>query len=108
MVDLTGAKNLLERIIRVAMADETKVLNVTELSYCIIRNGGTNGSLTSIRRQISRELKNTELFEPVAVATYRYRGQGAECSAEAVNLGSSAAWQEVQSHEQEVKTLGLQ
>ena len=104
-VDLTGAKNLAERIIRVAMADKNKVLNVTQLSHCIIRNGGSGGTLTSLRRQVSRDLKeNPELFEPVAVATYRYRGEIAEPSAEAVNLGGSAAWQEPQPHTQEVRS----
>ena len=106
-VDLSGAKNLVERIVKIALADKTKVLNLTQLSHCIMRNGGSGGSLTSVRRQVSRELKgNPGLFEPIATATYRYIGQTAQQSTGATNPGSLALWQGPRPYEQEVNPPG--
>ena len=78
-VDLTGTRNTLERIIRIAKVAEPagKALNATELSRFIIASGESTALLRNLRTNVSRTLHDyPSLFERVSSGTFRYLGNG--------------------------------
>ena len=78
-VNLTGTRNTLERIIRIAKIAEPagKALNATELSRFIIASGESTATLRNLRTNVSRTLHDyPSLFEQVSPGTFRYLGNG--------------------------------
>ena len=78
-VDLTGTRNTLERIVRIAKAAEPagRALNATELSRFIIASGESTAFLRNLRTNVSRTLHDyPSLFEQVSPGTFRYLGNG--------------------------------
>ena len=78
-VDLKGARNTLERIVRIAKVAEPagKALNATEVSRFIIASGESTATLRNLRTNVSRMLHDhPSLFEQMSPGTFRYLGNG--------------------------------
>ena len=78
-VDFEDAKNLRERLIRIAESLPGTYLNVTQICRLLIRQNQTQQTLHNARVSIGREFEsNPDLFERVEQdrATYRYLGAG--------------------------------
>ena len=78
VVDFNGARNTLERILKIGEAAEGKLLNSTTVARFLIDSEESRGKVDSVRRDVSQLLKgHPEYFEPVSTGTYRYLGRDA-------------------------------
>ena len=75
-VDLGGAQNTLERVVKIAeAAPPGKLLNTTQVARLLLRSGTSTTKLHSLRVAAQRTLEgNPDLFELVRRATYQYVG----------------------------------
>ena len=74
-----NAPNLLDRMTRIALAirDEGKLLNVTQVARYLNRAGVTLSSIQNQRTSMGKVLReHPELFEKVRLGTFRYLGNG--------------------------------
>ncbi len=77
-VDFGGARNLLQRILRIGDAAEGKLLNATMVANFLIETGQSRGNLNSLRREVGQTFKrHPEYFEPVSTGTVRFLGRNA-------------------------------
>ncbi|MYC36600.1 MAG: hypothetical protein F4X66_06760 [Chloroflexi bacterium] len=75
-VDFHGARNLLERIVRIGEAAEGKLLNSTKVARFLIDSEVSRGKVTTLRREVGQTLKlHPELFEPISTGNYRFLGR---------------------------------
>ena len=77
-VDFGGARNLLQRILKIGDAAEGKFLNATMVANFLIETGESRGKLNSVRREVGQIFKrHPEYFEPVSTGTVRFLGRNA-------------------------------
>ena len=77
-VDFGGARNLLQRILKIGDAAEGKLLNATMVANFLIETGQSQGKLNSLRREVGQTFKrHPEYFEPVSTGTVRFLGRNA-------------------------------
>ena len=77
-VDFGGARNLLQRILKIGDAAEGKLLNATMVANFLIETGESRGKLDSIRREVGQTFKrHPEYFEPVSTGTVKFLGRNA-------------------------------
>ena len=78
LVDFSGARNTVERIIRIGEAAEGKLLNSTVVARFLIDSEESRGKVDTVRRDVGQLLKgHPEYFEPVSTGTYRFLGRDA-------------------------------
>ena len=77
-VNFTGARNLLERLLRIGEAAKGKLLNSTMVARFLIDTEESQGKLNSVRRNVGQTFKmHPEYFEPVSIGTVRFLGRDA-------------------------------
>ena len=82
-VDLEGARNSLDRIVKIAENADVRLLNTTQIARLILRAGVSTGALQSVRTGIHRAFKdNPTLFRPVRDGTYQYLGNNSHAENE--------------------------
>ena len=77
LVDFRGTSRLLERLIRIGVAAQDKLLKAELVSRCLEDSGLYRGNPAELRSSVSTRLANhPEYFEWVAHGIYRYCGPG--------------------------------
>ena len=76
-IDLDGARNVLERCIRIAVATGRPV-NCLQTAHYLITRGYATGKPRNLRSQIYNILKTSELFQKSGTGEFDYRPDGSE------------------------------
>ncbi len=75
VIDFKGSANLRERLIRIALAKEGVLLNITEVARFLIEAGESQATIPNLRTNVHDIVNGSpDLFEKVSPGTYRYLG----------------------------------
>ena len=75
IVDFTGAKNLQERVLRIALAMDGKEMNVSSVTRYLITSGQYNTTVKNFRSNVNRVFTGqNDIYHPTGPGSFVYVG----------------------------------